>query len=74
MTTYRDTYKYHIKRGNKILHTGITNDLRRREYEHQQKYDDNGVHIKQVGNRTTREAALEWEAEQREKKQKKVNR
>ena len=69
MTTYRDTYKYHIKRGNKILHTGITNDLRRREYEHQQNHGDD-VHIKQIGNRTTREAALEWEAEQREKKQK----
>ncbi len=66
MTAFRDTYKYHIKRGNKILHTGITNDLRRREYEHQQNYGD-AVHIKQVGNRTTREAALQWEAEQRQR-------
>ena len=66
MTTYRDTYKYHVKRGNEILHTGITNDLRRRESEHQQKYGDK-VHIKQVGNRTTREAALQWETEQRKK-------
>jgi len=66
MPTNRDTYKYHLKRGNKILHTGITNDLQRRESEHQETYGNN-VHIKQVGNRTTREAAFQWEAEQREK-------
>ena len=30
----RDTYKYHFKKGNKIVHTGITNDLERREQEH----------------------------------------
>ena len=64
MKESRDTYKYNLKRGNKIVHTGITNDLQRREREHQQKYDSN-VHIKQVGNRTTREAALKWEEEQR---------
>ncbi len=28
----RDTYKYEFKRGNKILHGGITNDLERREF------------------------------------------
>ena len=35
MATERNSYKYHFKRGNKILHTGITNDLERREQEHQ---------------------------------------
>ena len=35
----RDTYKYHFKRGNKILHTGTTNDLERREKEHQHRVD-----------------------------------
>lgn len=65
MPSNRDTYKYHVKRGNKILHTGITNDLQRRESEHQRVYDDK-VHIKQVGNRTTREAGIQWEKEQRE--------
>ena len=63
MPTDRDTYKYHIKRGREILHIGITNDLQRREAEHQQHYG-NKVHIKQVGNRTTREAAFQWEKEQ----------
>jgi predicted GIY-YIG superfamily endonuclease len=57
----RDTYKYHFKVGNKIVHGGITNDLERRELEHQQKWPKE--HIKQVGNRTNRDAALDWEKE-----------
>ena len=59
----RDTYKYHFKMGNKIVHTGITNDLERREQEHQSKFGDEG-HIKQVGGKTTKDAALNWEREQ----------
>lgn len=55
----RDTYKYHFKVGNKIVHGGITNDLDRREAEHQQTWA-NG-HIKQVGRKTTEEAAHQWE-------------
>lgn len=62
----RDTYKYHFKRGNKILHTGITNSLDRREQEHQSNIDSKG-HIFKVGYATTREAALKWENEQRKK-------
>lgn len=57
----RDTYKYQFKVGNKIVHGGITNDLERRESEHQQKWP-NG-HIRQVGRRTTEEAARDWEEE-----------
>ena len=59
----RETYKYHFKKGNKIVHTGITNDLERREQEHKQNYGDDG-HIKKVGRATTRDAALKWESEQ----------
>ena len=55
----RDTYKYHFKIGNKIVHGGITNDLDRREAEHQQKWSKG--HIKQVGRATTEEAARQWE-------------
>ncbi len=55
----RDTYKYHLKDGKRIVHRGITNDLSRREQEHQSEYPES--QIKQVGRRTTREAALEWE-------------
>lgn len=62
----RDTYKYYFKEGNRIIHVGITNNLERREQEHQNRLSETG-HIKQVGNRTTREAALKWENEQRQK-------
>ncbi len=56
----RDTYKYQFKRGNKIIHGGITNDLDRRETEHKQTYGEKG-HIKQVGRKTTEDAARKWE-------------
>ena len=59
MAKPRDTYKYQFKIGNKIVHGGITSDLSRREIEHQQKWPHG--HIKQVGRRTTKEAAREWE-------------
>ena len=61
----RGTYKYHFKKGNKIVHTGITDDIGRREAEHKREHGWGEGHIVQVGNRTTREAALEWEQEQR---------
>lgn len=61
MAKPRDTYKYLFKVGNKIVHGGITNDLERREKEHQQKWS-NG-HIVQVGDKTTEEAARKWEKE-----------
>ena len=47
MSNPRDTYKYQFKVGNKIFHGGITNDLDRREQEHQQKWPTG--HITQVG-------------------------
>lgn len=58
----RDTYKYNFKVGNKIVHRGITEDLEQREQQHQQKWPKG--HIKQVGRRTSEEAAREWEKEQ----------
>ena len=61
MSDKRDTYKYQFKDGNKVLHRGITNDLERRESEHQQRWPEG--HVSQVGRRTTRDAALEWERE-----------
>jgi len=63
MVAKRNTYKYHFKIGNKIVHSGITNDLDRREMEHKQKWL-NG-HIFQVGNKTTEEAAMNWEEKQK---------
>lgn len=55
----KNTYKYHLKRGGKVLFRSITDDLARREAEHQQEYP--GSIIQQVGRRTTRAAALKWE-------------
>ncbi|MDO9559848.1 MAG: hypothetical protein Q7I89_09230 [Syntrophales bacterium] len=55
-------YKYHYKIGNKIVHSGITDDLERREQEHQQKWPKG--HIKQVGIKTTEDGAREWEKDQ----------
>lgn len=62
MISKRDTYKYHFKIGNKIVHSGITNDLERRGVEHKQKWP--GGHIFQVGNKTTEEGATNWEEKQ----------
>ena len=55
----RDMSRYHFKVGNKIVHGGITNDLDRREQEHQRKWPKG--HIVQVGPKVTRGSALEWE-------------
>ena len=63
MSAKKDTYKYHFKIGNKIVHSGITDDLERREQEHRVKWP-NG-HILQVGRCTTEEAAREWEQGQK---------
>ena len=67
MPTSRTTYKYHFKLGNRIVHMGITNDIDRREQEHRQMPGWETGHIRQVGRRTTRDAALDWESEQRDK-------
>ncbi len=60
----RDTYKYHVKDGKKIIRSGITNDLERREREHQREFGDD-IHLQKVGNKTTREGAREWEKGQK---------
>lgn len=63
MPAKRDTYKYHFKIGNKIVHSGITGDLEQREQEHRVKWSKG--HILQVGRCTTEEAAREWEQGQK---------
>ena len=61
----RTAYKYHFKLGNKIVHTGITKDIDRREAEHRRERGWEKGHIFQVGVRTTLDAARAWENEQR---------
>ena len=57
----RNTYRYHFKVGNEIVHRGITNNLERRETEHQEKWPRG--HIVQIGPAVTRDSALRWERE-----------
>ena len=57
----KDTYKYQLKERRKVVHRGITYDLARRGVEHRKDFPN--ATIKQVGRRTTRDAALKWERE-----------
>ena len=62
----RDTTRYNLWRKGKIVRTGITNDPDRREQEHRRRYGPN-ANLIPVGPKVTRETALKWEDEQREK-------
>ena len=64
MSRKRDTHKYVWKDGNEILSYGITDDIERREKEHQRQKP--GSHLRQVGNRTTEDAARNWEKQKLE--------
>ena len=55
----RNWYKYDFMVGSKIVHSGITQDLRRREAEHRRRWPSG--RIVQIGNATTEEAARAWE-------------
>jgi len=59
MGSKRNTYKYLVKRGNKVLDGGITKDLKRREQKRQREYPRS--HLMKVGIRTTEEGARKWE-------------
>lgn len=61
----RDTHKYRLWRGNKLVPKhpyGVTDDLNRRERELRQDFP--GARIDKVGNITTRDGALRWERQQ----------
>ncbi len=61
MSSDRDTYKYQfVGPDRRIKHSGITNDLDRRERELRGQYGEGN--IRQVGRKTTREAARKWES------------
>jgi len=65
----KNTYKYHLKLGYKVVEKGITYDLIRRETEKQKEFQ--GSRIKQIGRRTTREAAEKWLRNEGKRKYKK---
>ena len=66
--TERDTYKYHPKKGDKIIRIGVTNDLNRREAEQQKSFAGTPIHL--IGRRTTRESGLKWERDKARKTEK----
>jgi len=55
----KNTYKYQLKVGRKVILRSITYDLNRREAEHQDEFP--GSRVEQTGRKTTRKAALQWE-------------
>ena len=59
MSKPKDTYRYHLKVGRTIVYRGVTNDLKRREAEHNIRWP--GAELKSIGGKTTRETALKWE-------------
>ena len=62
MATKRDTYRYRLKDGNKIVYIGTTNDPERRAREHiQQKHKFKTFEV--VGPRVTEDSAKKWEDE-----------
>ncbi len=59
----REWYTYEFKKGNKILHKGITQDLDRREGEHKSNLDSSG-HIRKIGIAKTEISARQWEKDE----------
>lgn len=62
MSRQRNWYTYQFKRGNKILHGGITQNPERREQELQNEIDPRGK-LKTIGRAKTEEGAKNWEEE-----------
>lgn len=58
MDNSKNTYKYVLKVGEKVVHRGVTNDLERRQAEHRVRWPDGQV--EPVGEKTTMEQALIW--------------
>ena len=56
----RNTYKYELKRGNKVVYAGITNNPARREAEHRQDKSFDKMQV--IGRASSREGVEKWEA------------
>lgn len=59
MSAQRNWYRYDFKVGDVIRHSGITQDLERRETEHRNRWP--GGRIVPVGPAVSEETAREWE-------------
>ena len=58
MDNSKNTYKYVLKVGDKVVYRGVTNDLERRQAEHRVRWPDGQV--QPMGPKTTMEQALVW--------------
>ena len=56
----RDTYKYELTKGNKVVYVGITSNSESREREQHQDKDFDKMRI--VGNISTLDGASKWES------------
>ena len=56
------TFRYRFLVGSRVVHTGITTDLQRRQREHQRRWP--GGRIEPIGEPTTHADAWEWERRQ----------
>ena len=61
----RNTYKYVLKDGNKIIYIGITDNPQRRESEHRRNKDFQKMEV--IGRKVTRDSADQWESERIDK-------
>ena len=61
MAKTRDTTRYTLRNGQKIVYIGITNSPERREGEHQQ--EKNFGQMRKEGPKVSKETALDWEGE-----------
>lgn len=62
MIFLRNTYRYNLRNGNRIVYKGITNDLERRTAEHLADGMDFS-RVEKVGPTETRETDEAWEAD-----------
>ena len=60
MADKRDTSKYEVYDGNRLVYVGITNDIERRTKEHEAE-GMQFTRVEKVGNNTTQSAAGKWE-------------
>jgi len=58
----RDTARYELYQGNKLVYVGITNNLDRRTKEHEAE-GMNFTRVEKVGPVVTRETANQWETD-----------
>lgn len=57
----RNTSKYELTRGNKVVYVGITDNPTEREAQHRQDKDFDKMRI--IGSKSTRSGAEQWETD-----------